>query len=64
MVNLILHFLFSYFLIGVVIAIISDITIRFLKSSELFTFGDIWACIMFWPIVITGFIKGYINGEN
>ena len=62
MLNLILNLLSTYFLIGVVIAIISDITVRFLKSSEPFTFGDIWACILFWPIVLTGFVKGYING--
>jgi len=64
---MLLHFLISnilipYFITGVIVAIAGDILIRILGSAKPFTFGDIWASILFWPIVVTGFIKGYING--
>lgn len=64
MLNLLLNLLFSYFIIGVAISVISDITIRVVRSSDPFTFADIWACILFWPIVVAGFVKGFINGED
>lgn len=58
---LISNILFPYLITGVIIAIAMDILIRILGSSKPFTFGDIWACILFWPIMVTGFIKGYTN---
>ena len=58
---LISNILFPYLITGVVISVAMDILIRIQQSSKPFTLADIWACILFWPIMVTGFIKGCLN---
>jgi hypothetical protein len=57
------HYIIPYIGIGIVIAIISDICIRQVKTSEPFTFLEILACIIVWPYIVFQTIKGFFNGE-
>lgn len=62
MENLItLHSLVVYLGIGVVIALITDLTIYNTKSSEQFTFSEIWACIVVWPFVVLRVLRNLFN---
>jgi hypothetical protein len=59
-----LHSISCYFIIGAVIALITDITINNTKSSEQLTFSEIAACILVWPIVIIRALRNLFNNEN
>ena len=56
-----LQFISVYFVIGAVVALITDLTIHSTKSSEQLTFSEIWACILVWPFVIIRAIRKFIN---
>ena len=58
------HYLLPYLCIGFVVALVCDFSIKQMKTSKTFTFLEIWACILFWPIVIVGFIKGFLNDKD
>jgi hypothetical protein len=45
-------FSITYFLIGVLIAIMLDLYIHKFKASTRLTLLEIWGCVMFWPAVI------------
>jgi len=55
---MILDYAIPYFIIGVLVAIILDMGIRTIKTSEPFTFIQIFVCIIGWPIMLFGMIKG------
>ena len=55
---MILPYAIPYFIIGVLVAIILDMGIRITKTSEPFTFIEIFVCIIGWPIMLFGMIKG------
>ena len=55
------NILVPYFITGVIVAVLLDVLIRFQQTGKPFTFGDIWASILFWPIMVSGFIKGCLN---
>ena len=42
----------TYLLIGFAIAIVLELLIITTKSSERLTFNEIWACVLFWPMII------------
>ncbi len=60
---MILDYLVPYIGIGIVVAILSDISIRELKTSEPFTFLEILTCIIIWPFILYQIIKGFFNGD-
>jgi len=60
---MILDYLIPYIGIGIIVAILSDISIRKVKTSEPFTFLEILTCIVVWPYIIYQAIKGFFNGE-
>ena len=60
---MILHYLLPYLGIGVFVAILSDISIRELKTSEPFTLPEILACIILWPYILYQLLKGFIDGD-
>ncbi len=60
---MILDYLIPYIGIGIIVAIITDISIRELKTSEPFTFLEIITCIVIWPCILFQAIKGFIDGE-
>jgi uncharacterized membrane protein (DUF373 family) len=45
-------FLALYLVAGLVITAVTDIAIRNAQSSAPFTFSEILACILFWPLVL------------
>ena len=57
------QYLIPYIGIGITIAIISDISIRQIKTSEPFTFLEMVTCIVIWPYIIFQAIKGFFNGN-
>lgn len=59
-----LHALSIYFLIGIVVALITDITIYNTKSSDRFTFSEIWACILVWPFVVLRALRKLFDNEK
>jgi len=56
-----LHYIYTYFIIGIVIALISDICIYYTKSSEQYTFLEILGYILLWPIIILIVLVSLIN---
>jgi len=56
---MILDYLIPYIGIGIIVAIITDIYIRELKTSEPFTFLEILTCIVIWPCILYQAIKGF-----
>lgn len=52
-----------YLCIGVITAIVIDVTIHYAKSSERLTFLEIWGAIVFWPLVLYAFLKGFFNQD-
>ena len=60
---MIMDYVLPYFGIGIFIAIISDISIREMKTSEPFTFIEILGCIVIWPIIVFAAIKGFFDGD-
>ena len=60
---MILDYLIPYIGIGIIVAIITDISIRELKTSEPFTFLEILTCIIIWPCILFQAIKGFFNGD-
>lgn len=57
------HYLIPYIGVGIFVAIMSDISIRQLKTSEPFTFLEILTCIIIWPYIVFQAIKGFFNGQ-
>ena len=57
------YYVFPYFIIGVIITIIIDVTIYFTKSSDRLTFAEIWGSILIWPLVLYVFLKGFFNQD-
>ena len=66
MLQFILSTIFSveYLVIGVLVAALLDISIHYTKATSRFTLLEIWACTMFWPIVITLSVIAIIKGHN
>ncbi len=60
---MILDYLVPYIGIGIIVAILSDISIRELRTSEPFTFLEILTCIAIWPFILYQIIKGFFNGQ-
>jgi hypothetical protein len=60
---MITDYILPYFIIGIVIAIFSDISIREMKTSEPFTFIEILVCVVIWPYIIVQAIIGFFDGE-
>ena len=60
---MITDYIASYFIIGTIVAIVSDISIREMKTSEPFTFIEILGCIVVWPIIVFAAIKGFFDGD-
>lgn len=60
---MIAHYILPYIGIGLFITIVMDISIREMKSSEPFTLLEFLGCVVIWPIIIIGAIKGFINGD-
>jgi hypothetical protein len=60
---MILDYLIPYIGVGIFIAILSDISIREMKSSTPFTIPELLACILIWPYVIYQLIRGFIEGK-
>jgi hypothetical protein len=58
---MILDYVILYFIIGIIFAIVSDICIREMKSSEPFTFLEILGYILIWPIIVLIAINGFFN---
>lgn len=56
-------YILPYLGIGVFIYIISDISIREMKSSEPFTFIEVVMCVVLWPVVIFLFLKGFFDED-
>ena len=57
-------YILPYFIIGIVIAIFSDLSIREMETSEPFTFVEILVCVIIWPYIIIQGIIGFFNGED
>ena len=57
------QYLIPYTGIGIFVAIMSDISIRQLRTSEPFTFLEILTCIIIWPYILVQAIKGFFNGD-
>ena len=60
---MIVDYMLTYLGIGVIIYILSDISIREMKTSEPFTFIEIVSCVLFWPFVVFAFIREFFNGD-
>jgi hypothetical protein len=60
---MILDYLIPYIGIGIIVAIVTDISIRELKTSEPYTFLELLICIFIWPCVLFQIIKGFFNGQ-
>jgi len=58
------NFLTWYFSFGFLIAIISDTSIRKFNISKPFTSGEMWACILVWPIVLIVLLKGFFGDQD
>ena len=56
--------MFTYLTIGLLVAILIDVAIRVNKTSDPFTFTEIWACIFLWPVVLYHFLKGFFGNQN
>lgn len=56
-------FLLPYFGIGVFIAILIDISIREMQSSEPFTLFEFLLCISVWPMVVVQIIVEFFNKD-
>jgi hypothetical protein len=56
-------YILPYFIIGIVIAIFSDLSIREMKTSEPLTFIEIFVCVVIWPYIIVQAVKGFFDGE-
>lgn len=59
----ILTYALPYLGLGIFVTIISDISIRELKTGEPFTFFEILACIVIWPFILYQLVKGFFDGE-
>ena len=57
------NYLFPYFIIGVVVTLLVDLSIYYSKSSSRLTFAEIWGSIIFWPLVLFVFLKGFFNQD-
>lgn len=60
---MITDYIAPYFIIGTIVAIVSDISIREMKTSEPFTFLEILTCVVIWPYIIIQAIRGFFDGE-
>ena len=59
-----LHSLVVYLGIGVLVALITDLTIYNTKSSEQFTFSELSACILVWPFVVLRALRNLFDNQN
>jgi hypothetical protein len=66
MVELILDGIFSvpYFVIGIIITAMFDISIHYTKATTRFTFVEILGCTMFWPLAVLLFLVAFFKQEN
>lgn len=63
MENLILNILQGYFITGIILSLITDISIRLIRVSTPFTFKDIVVVALIWPTVISVLVTDYLNGD-
>ncbi len=56
--DLVLH----YFMIGTGFTLLTDLTIRFMKTSEPYTAIEVLASIVLWPVMATVLIVKIIRG--
>ena len=61
---MITDYILPYFSIGLLITIMSDISIREMETSEPFTFVEILVCVIIWPYIIIQGIIGFFKGED
>lgn len=54
----------TYLIIGFIIAIGLELLIIKTKSSERLTFSEIWACVLFWPMIIILVLIGIFNNNE
>jgi len=57
-------YIVPYLCIGFVVGITVDTLIRNLQSSKPLTFAESIASIIFWPLVIVGFLKGFFSDKD
>lgn len=57
------NYLIAYLVIGTIIAIIADVFIATTKSSERFTFKEIWICVLLWPFVVLKAAQQFFNNQ-
>lgn len=63
MENLILNIVQNYFIVGIVLAAVVDISIRLIKVSTPFNVKDIAIVALAWPIVVGSLATDYLNGD-
>jgi hypothetical protein len=63
MENLILNIVQNYFIVGIVLAGVLDISIRSIQVSKPFNAKDIAVVALAWPFVIGSLATDYLNGE-
>jgi len=61
--NLFLDIVQSYFIVGVVLAVVMDINIRVVQASKPLTFFEMVCSIIFWPTVVSSLVSNYNNGD-
>ena len=52
-----------YLVLGLIVAILMDLSIREFKTSEPFTFLEIMGCILVWPVILLIVIKGFLDDD-
>jgi hypothetical protein len=63
MENLILNIVQNYFIVGIVLSVFIDIAVRIIKASTPFTFIEIFAVILAWPVVVATLLTKFINAD-
>jgi hypothetical protein len=61
METLIVNILLQYIAVGFICAVFVDLTIRLTKSSEPFTFLEIFGAIIAWPIIVGTFLTSMLE---
>ena len=59
--TLILSILLQYVVVGFVCAAFIDLSIRVSKSSEPFTFSEIFGTVIAWPLVVGSFLQSFFR---
>lgn len=63
MENLMVNILQGYLITGIILSVITDISIRLIKVSPPFTFKDVIVVALVWPMVVSTLVLDYLNGD-